>query len=335
MTQLVLNQRGSSLSVHNGRYRIRTKEREFYLPVHDVKSICLHAATRLSHEVVMTAIEHNTDVLFIDRKGFPAGRLWGNQFGSIATIRKHQLIFSQSRAGVEWIRTVLLRKLDNQRLVVDLLSALGNDQREPEREETMHTLTRYKEKIRQVPADDASECFATFRGLEGSASRAYFAQINRFLPVQYRFAKRTYRGAVDAFNCLLNYAYGMLYGQCESALIQVGIDPFVGVMHRDEYNRPVLVYDFIELFRSWADYVVCHLLLQEVVFDEFFDRSGSPEEQGNYWLNTTGKRILIQSMNDYLAEVVSVEGLSRSRGQHLVLEAQKLATMLKKLTVQP
>jgi CRISPR-associated protein Cas1 len=339
MTQLILNQRGSSLSVHNGRYRIRSKEREFYIPVHEVKSICLHAATRLSHEVVMTAIEHNTDVLFVDRKGFPVGRLWSHHFGSIATIRKHQLQFAQSRTGIEWIRSVLIRKLGNQRTVVDLLAALGNvgrvDESTPDYEETLHTLARYQEKIRQVSTDDASECFATFRGLEGSASRAYFAQINRFLPEQYRFAKRAHRGATDAFNCLLNYAYGMLYGQCESALIQVGIDPFVGVMHRDEYNRPVLVYDFIELFRAWADYVVCHLLMQEVVFDEFFDRSGDPGEPGNYWLNTTGKRILIQSMNDYLAEIVAIGGLSRSRGQHLILEAQKLATTLKTLTVQP
>jgi CRISPR-associated protein Cas1 len=61
----------------------------------------------------------------------------------------------------------------------------------------------------------------------------------------------------------------MLYGHCESALIHAGLDPFIGIMHRDEYNRPVLVYDFIEQFRHWADYVVCHLCLQEVVCEEF------------------------------------------------------------------
>lgn len=326
MTQLVLNQRGSSLSVKNGRYCVRSKEREFFLPVHEVDSICLHPATRLSYDVVLTAIEHNTDVLFVDRKGFPVGRVWSHQFGSIATIRKHQLSFSQSRDGLEWIRTVLLRKLDNQLSVLDLLSALRDDS-VTGLDEATYTLIRYQEKLKAVSADELSECFASFRGIEGSASRAYFAQLNRFLPEQYRFQKRTHRMAPDAFNCLLNYTYGMLYGHCESALIKAGIDPFVGVMHRDEYNRPVLVYDFIELFRAWADYVVCHLLVQEVVFDEFFDRE--PTADG-YWLNTTGKRILIQSFNDYLAEIVTVAGLSRSRLNHLTLEAQKLASMLKK-----
>lgn len=330
MTQLVLNQRGSSLSVHNGRYRIRSKEREFYMPAHEVSSIVLHAATRLSHDVVMMAIEQNTDILFVDRRGFPTGRIWSNRFGSIATIRKHQLLFSQSKAGAEWIRGLLVRKLDNQATVIDLLSTLTGQSHQSDYEPCLHTISRYKQKLLHTSTNDLGECFATFRGLEGSAGRVYFAQLNNFLPEAYQFTRRSGRGATDVFNCLLNYAYGMLYGQCESALIHAGADPFVGIMHRDEYNRPVLTYDFIEPFRAWADYVVCHLLMQEIVFDEFFDRS-----TGTFYLNTTGKRVLIQSMNDYLAEVVAfgVTGLSRSRGQHIVLEAQQLASTLKKLVV--
>ncbi|MEZ0542413.1 CRISPR-associated endonuclease Cas1 [Fibrella arboris] len=327
-TQLVLNQRGSSVSVSGGRYRIRTREQEFFLPVHEVSSIVLHAATRLSHDVVMTAIGQDTDILFVDRRGFPTGRVWSNRFGSIATIRKHQLTFAQSRAGGEWIRGLLLRKLENQAIVLDLLGTLMGDTYLQDIEPSLHALDRYAQKMRNVPVDDLSECFATFRGLEGSAGRVYFTQLNACLPVAYRFEKRSGRGATDSFNCLLNYAYGMLYGQCESALIQAGVDPFVGVMHRDEYNRPVLTYDFIEPFRAWADYVVCHLLMQEIVFDEFFD-----QESGGMYLNTTGKRILIQAMNDYLSEVIQhgKTGLARSRGQHIVLEAQQLASVLKKL----
>ncbi|GAB2596489.1 hypothetical protein GCM10027190_50910 [Spirosoma areae] len=300
------------------------------MPVHEVSSIVLHAATRLSHDVVMMAIEQNTDILFVDRRGFPTGRVWSNRFGSIATIRKHQLAFSQSPAGAEWVRGLLLRKLANQATVIDLLSALTGQSHQPDQEQSLHTIRRYTQKLRDTPMNDLSECLATFRGLEGSAGRVYFAQLNAFLPEAYRFARRSGRGATDVFNCLLNYAYGMLYGQCESALINAGVDPFVGVMHRDEYNRPVLTYDFIEPFRAWADYVVCHLLVQEIVFDEFFDR-----ENEMFYLNTAGKRVLIQSMNDYLAEVVAigVSGLSRSRGQHIVLEAQQLASTLKKLVI--
>lgn len=72
--------------------------------------------------------------------------------------------------------------------------------------------------------------------------------------------------------------------------------------------------------------MVCHLCLQEVIFDEFFE-----VDNKQYWLNTYGKRILIQSINEYLGELISLEGLSRSRLNHLELEAQRLASMLKKI----
>jgi CRISP-associated protein Cas1 len=286
-----------------------------------VRSIHFHPATKLRYEVIVTAIAHNTDILFVDRKGFPVGRVWSHQFGSISTIRKNQLRFAQHLDAAEWVREVLLRKADGQNAVLHLLALLT----EQALDDTLQKMGMYRQKIAQYQIADLSDCFASFRGYEGSMSRAYFAGINAVLPPEYRFEKRSQHPAMDAFNCLLNYAYGMLYGQCESALIKAGLDPFIGILHRDEYNRPVLVYDFIELFRHWADYVVCHLCLQQVVVEEFFEIT-----TGQYWLEDLGKRILIQSMNDYLSEVVEVEGLSRSRQHHLDLEAQRLASHLKK-----
>ena len=126
------------------------------------------------------------------------------------------------------------------------------------------------------------------------------------------------------FNCLLNYSYGILYGKVEQALIRAGVDPFIGIFHRDEYNRPVLVYDVIERFRHWADFVVSKLCRQEVIFMEFFE-----VEQGAFWLNEYGKRILIQSFFDYLEEVIHWQGLQRSRATHIELAAQNLASFLK------
>ncbi len=48
-------------------------------------------------------------------------------------------------------------------------------------------------------------------------------------------------------------------------------------------------------------------------------------DDGGYWLNALGRRVLIQGMNDYLSEVIALNGLSRSRSTHLELDAQALA----------
>lgn len=323
---LHLQTRGSQLAVRNGSFWVRTPELEQFVPFHVVKCVQLHPATKITHEAVLKALEHDIDLLFVDAKGFPAGRVWGHRFGSVSTIRKNQLLFAASAEGREWVRRGLLRKADHQ---LSLLLWLGQATgRAADLTEAADTLRRLADKLRHHADPEPSGLFASFRGFEGSLSRAYFGAIGRVLPERYRFERRSQHPATDAFNCLLNYAYGMLYGLVESALIRAGLDPALGVMHRDEYNRPVFTYDFIEPYRGWADYVVCHLCVQEVIFDEFFDRPST----GAWWLNASGKRILVQSFNDYLGEVVSLGGLSRSRQTHLDLDAQRMATQLKKYT---
>ncbi|MCY7351643.1 MAG: CRISPR-associated endonuclease Cas1 [Cytophagaceae bacterium] len=326
--QLILNKKGATLSVRSGRYRITTADAEHWVPPHQVKTITLHPGTKLTHEAVLIAIEHDTDLVLVDGKGFPVARVWSNKFGSIATIRKNQLSFSGSPKAIEWIRGLLLRKADNQ---LTMLAALGmlNPLAGEAGQKASEGMARLQQKIRHLPANSLHDTFASFRGYEGSLSRVYFETISRLLPEMYRFPRRSQHPALDGFNCLLNYAYGMLYTLVESALIRAGLDPAIGVMHRDEYNRPVLTYDFIEPFRVWADYVVCHLCHQQVIFPEFFDEVEAASGQKAIWLNTAGKRVLIQSFNDYLEEVVTLNDLPRSRQTHIDLEAQQLAKKLK------
>jgi CRISP-associated protein Cas1 len=72
--------------------------------------------------------------------------------------------------------------------------------------------------------------------------------------------------------------------------------------------------------------VVFSLALQEVINEDCY----SIRDDGSFWLEGLGKRILIQSMNDYLGEVVKEKGISRSRLFHIDLFAQNLAQEFKK-----
>jgi CRISPR-associated protein Cas1 len=42
---------------------------------------------------------------------------------------------------------------------------------------------------------------------------------------------------------MLNYSYGVLYSLVEKACILAGLDPFVGFLHTDNYNKKSLVFD--------------------------------------------------------------------------------------------
>ena len=87
-----------------------------------------------------------------------------------------------------------------------------------------------------------------------------------------------------------------------------------------------MVYDIIELYRVWVDYVVVSLAAQGVITDEYY----SVKADGSYWLEGLGRRVLIQSFNDYFEEVIAVSGVSRSRENQIFLYAQELAQTFKK-----
>ncbi len=76
-------------------------------------------------------------------------------------------------------------------------------------------------------------------------------------------SRRSRSPAKDEFNCLLNYAYGVLYSLVERGCLLSGLDPCIGLMHTDNYNKPSLVYDLIELFRVHAERVVVNLFAAE------------------------------------------------------------------------
>jgi CRISPR-associated protein Cas1 len=63
---------------------------------------------------------------------------------------------------------------------------------------------------------------------------------------------------------------------------------------------------------------------------EVFDEDCFSLKDGGVWLETMGKRILIQSVNDYFEEVIKLEGMERSRNQHIEQYAHKLAKIFLK-----
>jgi len=320
--ELILNSYGSSLQRENEMFVVSHTNGVQTIHPSQIKYISISKGARISSDAVLLAIENEIDVMFIDKTGVPKGRVWSVQFGSISTIRRKQADFIFHKQAVDWIKDVIINKIDKQcALLLSLLSSKADEHTAVHR--AIDTLNDYKTKIKGLQMEVISDAAPSLRGWEGAASKKYFEIIGRFIPDKYNFKGRTRQPAGDPVNCLLNYGYGILYGRIEGALIKAGIDPYLGIFHRDDYNRPVLVFDVIELFRVWVDYVCINLAMQEAVDNEWF----SIDDTGGWWLEQLGKRILIQSFNDYLDEVIQLNGMERSRLTHIQLYAHNLATM--------
>ncbi len=317
---LILNTYGTLLHKQGNTFVVVHKDGEQTVHPDKLKTIQISKGAQISSDAAMLAVDNEIDVMFVDNSGKPVARLWSIKYGSISTIRRKQLDFTFAPEAVEWIKDITIRKIDNQMAIMLSLQPAENNEHTAI-DKAMHKCDEYKQKIRTLNSPVVSEIAPSLRGWEGAASRVYFEVISDLLPESYRFANRSQHPAMDVFNCLLNYGYGMMYGKVEGALIKAGIDPYVGVFHRDDYNRPVLAFDVIELFRVWIDFVVISLCMQQAVNEECY----SIKNDGSYWLEALGKRILIQSVTDYLEEIISFDGLQRSRASHIELYAQRLA----------
>ena len=118
--------------------------------------------------------------------------------------------------------------------------------------------------------------------------------------------------------------YGVLYSRVEKSLILAGVDPYVGFLHRDDYNYKSMVYDFIEPYRAYADKVVFSLFSAKKV------NKGQVDTITNgYRLNKEGKVLLMEAFNKYLEEDrIRYKGKNQTRATVIQFDAHQFANEL-------
>jgi len=333
--QLFIDSYGAFLGVRNQMFWVKPRQGEARtFAVREVNAIFLTKGVRLTTDAMMLALRHEIPVLLLDAIGHPVGQVWSGQFGSIATIRKHQALFATDLQGMQWVRAVLLDKIDRQ--VENLGRMLESiEARSAEREAYDRSLGGMLAVQRSLQAwrydGEAHEAIAgNFRGWEGTASRYYLAALSAFLPEGYRFAGRSKRPAHDPFNALLNYLYGILYAYVELSLMKAGLDPYTGVLHADQYKRPTLVFDCIERYRCWAEWMAFDLCVRGRLPAGAF----SETERKGVWLAPPGKGVVVDAFIAYLNEKVDYRGQPRRRMTHMDLDAIRLAGRLKDFEAQ-
>ncbi len=325
--QLIINTYGAYVHVKDDLFEVTlTKDGEkqkSHFASQKVSSILMSKGSALSTDAVILAMKNNIDILVFEYDGTPIGRFWHSKPGSTSKIRKQQLEASMNETGVFWIKSWLTTKLDNQ---VELLKRLKNHRpaTADEIQEKIDAITVLKLKMKELKGEKVDQMDDTLRGLEGSAGRIYFQLLSSLLTDKYQFNGRSFRPAVDQFNAFLNYAYGVLYSRVEKVLMIAGLDPFIGFMHRDDYNMKSMVFDFIEPYRTYADEVVFKLFSAKKVND-----THTSAITNGISLNTEGKNLLIQSLMQFIDEdKIKYCGRNQTRMNAMQMDAHQFANKL-------
>ena len=89
-------------------------------------------------------------------------------------------------------------------------------------------------------------------GVEGTASKIYFQSLFE----EFNWQGRRPRAKQDITNCLMDIGYSLLFCFIEGLLLVYGFDVYVGVYHRQFFQRKSLVCDLVEPFRPIIDFTI-------------------------------------------------------------------------------
>ncbi len=319
--QLVLNTPGAYLSKSGDCFQIKVGEQRNLISVHKVQSILVTTCAAFSSDAIELAMNHNIDVVFLDRFGNPYGRVWQSKLGSTTKIRRRQLEISETEEGLKLVTGWIKKKIENQ---IQFLEDLKRH-RESKAEKIdtfLKSLRHAKEKVKGV-SGTLEEKRGNLMGIEGGAGRSYFAALGYLIPKAWRFEGRSRQPAKDGFNAMLNYSYGVLYSMVEKACILAGLDPYIGFLHTDNYNKKSLVFDLIEPFRILGEKTTFYLFSKREAKREHFDQI-----RNGVTLNREGKKLLIAALNKRLETKVRYRGRNIQQRDTIQFECHRVANQL-------
>lgn len=297
---------GDRLSIFNG-------EEEKTFCVDAVSELILGTHCSVTTAAIAMCMKHGIDLYIGDRFGEPCAVFSPFAQGCAPNIKRKQLYLQNSVFGVELSKEFLRIKLENRAKHLRSLAQNRRDERRSMLHEAISKISDYSALIGALQGDSMADVRGTLQAYEGNAGKVYFAAINELLIPAYRFHGRSGNPSRDAYNAMLNYAYGILYHKVYRYCSTARMDPYIGIMHVDSYNKPTFSFDLTEMFRFYAERSVFRLFSRRIVKAEHFDIE---EDQSIYYLNKDGKALLIP---EFYKEM---EKRSNYRGRRLSGEQQ-------------
>ena len=319
--QLFLNTYGTYLLKKDGMFEVKIDEKKQKISPLKISSIIITNAALVSTDAIQLALEHNIDIIFLDKYGNPYGRVWFPKLGSTTFIRRKLLEIDMQDKGLAHVKRWITAKAENQvTFVQKLLSKRPKTVAEySSKVESMNELVIKINSVKEPISQSGNSIMA----YEGNISKYYFKILSNLVPDKYKFKGRSSRPAKDCFNAVLNYGYGILYSKVERALLIAGLDPYIGLLHKDNYNKKSLVFDFIEPYRIFVDEPVFYLFSRHKLKIENFQISGS-----GVLIDDTSKKIVVLEITKFFDETIRYRGKNIKRINTIQADAHAFANFL-------
>ena len=279
---------------------LKGEDARIRVPLHNLEGIIAFGYTGASPALMGACVERNIALSFIKPSGRFLARVTGKNYGNVF-LRKEQFRISDNLERSNQIaRNFILGKVYNSRWVI-------------ERATRDYALRLDVEKLKNVSKDlvntlkliDTARNLEQLRGYEGEAATRYFSVFDDLILQQkenFFFHNRNKRPPMDNVNAMLSFMYTILAHDVASALETVGLDPYVGFLHKDRPGRISLALDLMEELRSvCVDRFVISLINKRVVNKKGFVE----KENGAVFMNDDTRKIILHAWQSKKQEVIT------------------------------
>lgn len=252
---LIISDFGAFIGKKSERVVVKTNgQLSAEVPMVNLEQIWIQSnGVTVSSDVISECMKHGIQINFLSRSGKPYAKLVSpNLIGTIVTRREQILAFYDQR-GLNLAKAFVEGKTGNQINLLKYFAKYRKGANKVIYENVYQSIDRMegiRAELKQLRGNSIDEVRPQMLSIEGRLANYYWNAVKLLIDGKIEFAGREHRGAIDPFNSLLNYGYGMLKQQILGALMLAGLDPFAGFMHVDRSGRESLVLDFMEEFRQ-------------------------------------------------------------------------------------
>lgn len=216
-------------------------------PLHTLQTIVSFSYAGASPALMGACAQRGIGLAFCSPRGKFLARVCGESSGNVLLRREQYRLADDPARSCLIARNMIFGKLSNsaasiQRTLRDHAPRVAGCGLE-------NAAQQIKALLPQVLAVSELE---GLRGLEGLGATAYFGVFDHLLlrrKEDFYFHGRNRRPPLDRVNAMLSFAYSLLAHDCASALESVGLDSYVGFLHRDRPGRTSLALDLMEELR--------------------------------------------------------------------------------------
>lgn len=289
------------------------------VPLHNLEAIVSFGYRGVSPALMRACAERNIGLCFLSRHGRFLARVSGPVQGNVLLRTEQYRTADDRKRALPIAKMLLTGKLYNSRW---LLEHFRRDH--PQRLDLTAVgagIDQIKSSLRLLPEATDHDML---RGIEGSAAKAYFSVFPQLIlrnAQDFPFSGRSRRPPLDPVNAMLSFAYSLLGNDCAAALESVGLDAYVGFLHRDRPGRTSLALDLVEELRPcFADRFVLSLVNNRILTASDFLATDS----GAVLLTDAGRKKFLQTWQTRKRDMITHPYLKEKISWGLVPYVQAL-----------